>query len=76
MASENEFRPVDGITMYDMTDEEYRDHVKHGGLFDLDHQNCLRSTSHSFFIATTREQLDILVEELGKFRDKMEPRRK
>jgi hypothetical protein len=66
-----EVEVVDIPTMYGMSDEQYRDFLKQDGLMFVDHHEVLRDAIIGYPIATTREQLDILIEELQKLRGKM-----
>jgi hypothetical protein len=72
--SMGEIEIVDIPTMYGMSDEQYRDFIQAGGLMWIDHHEILRSYVAEYPIATTREQLDILIEELQRLRSKMIPR--
>lgn len=74
-----EVEVVDIPTMYQMSDDEYRDFIHQGGLGGLmyvDHHDVLRSFVADYPLATTREQLDILIEELQGLRSKMVSRSK
>lgn len=57
-------------TMHQMSDEEYRGIIDYGLVY-VDHHDVLRSYVAHYPIATTREQLDIFIEELQKLRRKM-----
>jgi DNA-directed RNA polymerase alpha subunit len=57
--------------MYKMSDEEYREFLQSEGLFFIDHK-ALRSSVADYPIATTREQLNILIEELQRRRGELE----
>ena len=57
-------------TMYEMSDEEYRGSVDYGLVY-VDHHGVLRSHVAYYPLATTREQLDIFIEELEKLGQKM-----
>ncbi|HEX3560325.1 MAG TPA: hypothetical protein VHU19_14050 [Pyrinomonadaceae bacterium] len=57
-------------TMREMSDEEYRGIIDYGLVY-VDHHENLRSYVAHYPIATTREQLDIFIEELQKLRAKM-----
>lgn len=60
-----------------MSDDEYRNFIHQdslGGLIYVDHHEVLRSFVADYPLATTREQLDILIEELQRLRSKMIPR--
>ena len=63
-------------TMYEMSDDEYRDYVQDDGIFWVDHHDNLRERSTGRPIATTLEQFDILIKELMKHRDRMTPKKK
>lgn len=65
--------------MYGMSDNEYREFLRQGGLGGLmyvDHHDVLRSYVADYPLATTLEQFDILIDYLQTLRDKMAPRRK
>lgn len=62
---------VDIPTMYKMSDEQYRDFIRSGELLYVDHHEVLRSFIADYPLATTQEQLDILIDELRKLRGKM-----
>jgi hypothetical protein len=65
---------VDGSVMYEMSDTDYRDYVRHA-LFFVDHHGSLRLDSNSGqIIATNREQFDILSDELSRLRQDTEAR--
>lgn len=59
-------------TMREMSDEEYRGSIDNGLVY-VDHHDVLRSNVADYPIATTREQLDIFIEELQKLRRRMVP---
>ena len=61
-------------TMYEMSEDEYRESIDYGLVF-VDHHEVLRSHVAGYPIATTREQLDIFIEELQKLRQKMVSKR-
>ena len=74
-----EIECFDNPTLYEMTDEEYREFLHEGGLGGLmyvDHHGVLRSYVADYGMATTLEQLDILSEYLQSLRREMSPRRK
>jgi hypothetical protein len=66
-----EVEVVDIPTMNGMSNEQYRDFIRNDGLVLVDHHNVLRSSIAGYPLATTREQLDILIEELQMLRSKM-----
>lgn len=69
--AESRFTPPPGMQiseMAEMTDEEYRDHVAEFGLFFVDPHGCLRASPVEFPLATSKLQLDILLDELKKIR--------
>ncbi len=66
-----ELEVVDIPTMYKMSDEQYRDFIQSGELLYVDHHEVLRSFVADYPLATTQEQLDILIQELQKLRNKM-----
>lgn len=67
-----EIEAVDIPTMNEMSDDEYRNFIQVDGLVFIDHHNVLRSSIADYPIATTREQLDIFIEELQRQRGKLE----
>jgi hypothetical protein len=66
-----EIEAVDIPTMSKMSDEQYRKFVQGDGLFFIDHK-ALRSAVADYPIATTREQLNIFIEELQRRRCELE----
>ena len=66
-----EIESYDNPTMRNMTEEQYRRFVQNGELMYVDHHDVLRSYIADYPLAATREQLDILIEELQKLRGKM-----
>lgn len=64
---------IDGMTMYDMPDDDYREYAQYG-VFSVDHHGALRFEGTAQIIAANREQFDILVEELVRLRDRTDPR--
>ena len=66
-----EIEAVDIETLYELSDDDYRHYIESGGLFLVDHHDVLRSALAGYPLATTREQFDILIEELQKVRSKM-----
>ncbi|QOY94077.1 hypothetical protein IM543_21675 [Massilia sp. UMI-21] len=62
---------VDIPTMANMSDDEFRQFVKGDGLFWIDHHDILRSTPAEYPLATRKSQLDILIETLTEYRDRM-----
>jgi Bacterial RNA polymerase, alpha chain C terminal domain len=67
-----EIEAVDIPTMNKMSDDEYRKFIQSDELIFIDHHNVLRSSIADYPIATTREQLDIFIEELQRQRGKLE----
>ncbi len=55
-----------------MSDATYRRCLRNGSLIHIDSHGILRSGERA--LATTREQLDALIEELSELRDRMEAR--
>lgn len=65
---------ISGDVMYEMSDEDYRDYVRHG-LFFVDHHGTLRLEANGGqIIATSTEQFDILCGELSKLRHETDAR--
>jgi hypothetical protein len=69
-----EVESIDIPTMYEMSEHNYREFLRHDGLTFVDHHGVLRSTPAEYPIATTQEQLDILIDELRRRRNKLQPR--
>lgn len=65
---------VDIPTMYQMPLSQYKDYLEFSLLW-VDHHDVLRSEVAGFPIATTREQLDALIEYLQSLRHKMNPKK-
>ena len=65
---------VDIPTMYELSDEGYREFVSDGGLVYVDQNEVLRSAAAGYPLAITLEQFDILIEELQRLRPRMVPR--
>ncbi len=65
---------VDIQTMSSMSDDEYREYLQ-SGLFFKDHHDVLRSEPAGYPIASTREQLDMLVRHLEALRSEIPPKR-
>ena len=66
-----EIEATDIPTMRQMSNSEYWDFVKRGELFFIDHHDVVRSTPAEYPLATSRQQLEMLIEALKKFRDRM-----
>jgi hypothetical protein len=66
-----EIEATDIPTMSRMQNSEYWDFLKRGELFFVDHHDILRSTPAEYPLATNRQQLDMLIESLKEFRDRM-----
>lgn len=62
---------LDIPSMAKMSDDEFRAFVADHGLFWIDHHDILRSTPAEYPLATRKSQLDILIQELQKYRDSM-----
>ena len=62
-------------TMYEMSDGDYIKFIQNEGVFYLDHHGILRCGISGRPLATTLEQIDILLEELGKCRAMMQPKK-
>ncbi|HED1839219.1 MULTISPECIES: hypothetical protein [Enterobacteriaceae] len=54
-----------------MPTAEYRQALKNGALFWIDHHDFVRSTLSGEILATNREQLDAMIEHLQEYRYKM-----
>jgi hypothetical protein len=66
-----EIECFDAPTMYKMSNDEYRKFIRSGELMYVDHHPFLRSYIADYPIATTRDQLDILIEELHRMRSQL-----
>jgi hypothetical protein len=66
-----EIEATDIPTMREMSNSEYWAFVKRGELFFKDHHDVIRSTPAEYPLATNRKQLDMLIEALTEFRDRM-----
>ncbi|WP_422413979.1 MULTISPECIES: hypothetical protein [unclassified Endozoicomonas] len=66
-----EVEAIDINTMEALTPEEYKLYLESEGLFMVDHHEILRSSCAGYPIAATKEQVDILIEELSKIRHKL-----
>jgi hypothetical protein len=62
---------IDIPTMEDLTIDEYRAYVKDGGLFMVDHHNILRSSSATYPIASSKEQLEVYISELEQIKSQL-----
>lgn len=61
-----------GITdMSTMHTTHYRQLLKDGAFFGIDHHDFVRSTFSEEIFATNREQLDAMIEHLQDYREKM-----
>jgi hypothetical protein len=60
--------------MYEMSEEEYKKYITSEGIFFFDHHDILRDSITGRPLATTLEQLDVLLDELKKYRAKMQPK--
>ena len=54
-----------------MPTAEYRQVLKNGALFWIDHHDFVRSTLSDEILATNKEQLDAIIEHLQQYRDRM-----
>ncbi len=71
-----EIECVDIPTMSRMSDDKYLEFLRQGelgGLMYVDHHDVLRSYVADYPLATSREQVDILMEYLQTLRSKMAP---
>ena len=68
--SKTDVRSIDIPTMFDLSDDQYRDYVRNH-LHFIDHHDVLRSEPAGYGLATTREQLDILIAELTALRSEV-----
>ncbi len=66
---------IDIQTMYDLSEEQYKDFIR--WTFDVDHHDILRLQRGSDGappLATTLEQLDMMISSLEHLREKMVPK--
>ncbi|MBC3377922.1 hypothetical protein H8I69_02155 [Serratia fonticola] len=56
----------------EMNNEDYRQVVKDGAYFWIDHHDFVRHTFSEEILATNKFQLNILIEQLNEFRERME----
>ena len=70
-----EHREMFGIpeSLWLLTDDEYRVIGNGGAFVCVDHHDCLRHEFSGEIIASTQEQVDILIENLKELRKKMAP---
>lgn len=66
---------MDGDVLFELADDDYREYAQHG-LFSADHHGALRFEPTAQVIAANREQLDILIAQLKRMREEVEPRRR
>jgi hypothetical protein len=66
-----EIEAIDIPTMYRMSEHNYRKFLENGELFWVDHHDVLRSTVAEYPLATTRQQLNLLIEALERCRERM-----
>jgi hypothetical protein len=66
-----EIEAIDIPTMYRMSEHDYQKFLANGELFWVDHHDVLRSTAAEYPLATTRQQLDLLIKALEKCRERM-----
>ncbi len=62
---------MDIPTMFRSNAEQYRDYILENLLFQ-DHHGNIRSMIGEFPLATTQKQVDVLIEVLNEWRDKMD----
>ena len=75
MDDSKEEQPMDVSTMRSMSDKEYREYLRAGNVIYLDVHQVLRLSIDGSPLAATREQLDVLIEELRQFRTQIEVKR-
>ncbi|WLD12941.1 hypothetical protein [Planctellipticum variicoloris] len=68
-----EVESIDIPSMLEMSDSEYRAYVNKSGLFFVDHHDVLRVANTGCPMATTREQCEILIDELRMIKDRLLP---
>lgn len=57
--------------MSTMPIEEYQQVLTNGALFWIDHHDFVRSTLSEEILATNKEQLDVMIEHLQQYRNRM-----
>ncbi len=72
MKATMEVEAVDIPTMQEMSAKEYQAYIKKHGLFFVDHHDILRSSAAEYPLATSKEQLDILIKELQAVRERLQ----
>ena len=68
--SNTDVRSIDIPTLFQLSDVQYREYVRQH-LHFIDHHDVLRSEPAGYGLATTREQLDILISELAALRSEI-----
>ena len=71
MAAKHENRSIDVPTMQKMSAKEYREFLREEELLYLDIEGILRLSPGGNPVATSKQQLDILIEELRQCRAQM-----
>jgi hypothetical protein len=62
---------IDIPTMESLSIDKYRDYVKDGGLFMVDHHHILRSSSATYPIASSKAQLEVYISELEQIKSQL-----
>jgi hypothetical protein len=62
---------IDIPTMEKLSIPEYRDYVKDGGFFMVDHHHILRSSVASYPIASSKAQLEVYISELEQIKSQL-----
>ncbi len=75
MAGRSEGRQSDVSAMQKVSDQQYREYVRNQEILFLDPNRVLRLTESGAPLAATREQVDILIEELRQFRLELRSKR-
>jgi hypothetical protein len=71
MAAKHENRSIDVPTMQKMSAKEYREFLREEELLYLDIEGILRLSPDGNPVASSKQQLDILIEELRQCREQM-----
>lgn len=66
MKATMEIEAMDIPTMQEMSLDEYKTYIKRHGLVYLDHHDILRSVAADYPLATSKEQLDALIDPMQK----------
>ena len=62
---------IDIPTMESLSSQDYREFIRNEGLFFVDHHDLLKSSVAHHPLATSNEQLEILISELNLLKGKL-----